>query len=135
VKLLSRYACKPEKLVPNLRADVLTFVSCPQGFVKEIIQEGDGPLAKGDVKVHYTGTLLDGTVFDSSRPKNRPFTFALGQGEVIRGWDEGVATMKVGERAQLVLSSDFGYGPQGAGDDIPPNATLVFDVEVLAALE
>lgn len=81
--------------------------------------------------MHYTGTLTDGSVFDSSRTRGSPFQFRIGVGQVIRGWDEGVATFKVGERAKLTISPDYGYGARGAGGVIPPNATLIFDVELL----
>lgn len=102
-----------------------------QGFVKKVTKEGDGPLAKGNVKVHYTGWLLDGSQFDSSRGGS-PFSFPLGKRQVITGWDKGVATMKVGERAVFVLSPEYGYGAEGAPPDIPGNSVLVFDVEVLS---
>lgn len=81
--------------------------------------------------VHYTGTLANGEVFDSSRTRNKPFRFTVGQGEVIRGWDEGVPRMSVGQRAKLVCSPDYAYGARGHPGVIPPNAQLTFDVELL----
>jgi len=106
------------------------------GVEKETIKEGDGtnfPKKGDELTMHYTGTLAsDGTKFDSSVDKGRPFKFKIGTGQVIKGWDEGVMKMSLGEKAKLLISSDYGYGSSGAGGVIPPNADLVFEVELLA---
>lgn len=105
------------------------------GVVVENIKEGDGVNfpKKGDtLTMHYVGTLAsNGSKFDSSRDKNRPFQFVIGIGQVIRGWDDGVMQMSLGQKAKLLITSDYGYGDDGAGDAIPPNANLVFEVELL----
>ena len=92
---------------------------------------GQTPKSGQRVTVHYTGTLQDGTKFDSSVDRGQPFTFTIGVGEVIRGWDEGVSTMKEGGKRQLIIPANLGYGTRGAGSAIPPNATLIFDVELI----
>jgi FKBP-type peptidyl-prolyl cis-trans isomerase len=108
-------------------------VTTKSGLKYEDVKVGTGAEATAghDVVVHYTGTLTDGKKFDSSRDRNEPFTFPLGAGRVIKGWDEGVAGMKVGGQRKLVIPPELGYGAQGAGGVIPPNATLLFDVELL----
>jgi FKBP-type peptidyl-prolyl cis-trans isomerase len=92
---------------------------------------GAQAVAGSNVKVHYSGFLTTGEKFDSSRDRGEPFSFSLGAGEVIKGWDEGVAGMKVGGKRQLRIPSALAYGSSGAGGTIPPNATLIFDVELL----
>jgi len=108
-------------------------ITTPSGlkYIDTEVGSGDLPQTGQGVVVHYTGTLEDGTKFDSSVDRNKPFSFTLGIGRVIQGWDEGVATMKVGGKRRLTIPSDLGYGARGAGGVIPPNATLIFDVELL----
>ena len=100
-------------------------------YEDSVVGTGDEAVAGKTVEVHYTGTLVDGKKFDSSRDRGKPFSFKLGVGMVIKGWDEGVAGMKVGGKRKLVIPANLGYGARGAGGAIPPNAVLHFDVELL----
>ena len=111
-------------------------ITTPSGLVYEDLNMGEGEAACAGqhVSVHYTGWLTDGTKFDSSKDRNDPFDFPLGAGHVIRGWDEGVQGMKVGGVRKLTIPPQLGYGARGAGGVIPPNATLVFEVELLKIL-
>jgi peptidylprolyl isomerase len=99
----------------------------------EVITEGKGATPKEGqmATVHYTGWLTDSTKFDSSRDRGQPFTYQFGVGQVIQGWDDGVATLKVGGKSKFTIPSELGYGARGAGGVIPPNATLIFEVELL----
>mgnify|MGYP001571782313 CR=1 FL=1 len=105
----------------------------PSGLKLVELVPGQGPSPKTGQKVtvHYTGTFQDGKKFDSSVDRGQPFSFTLGVGQVIKGWDEGVATMKVGEKRKLLIPSQLGYGASGAGGIIPPNTDLIFEVELL----
>ena len=98
-----------------------------------LVKEGNGikAAAGNTVSVHYTGYLEDGTIFDSSVKRDQPFNFILGMGRVIKGWDEGIALMKIGDKVRLIIPAELGYGERGAGGVIPPNATLIFDVELI----
>ena len=109
-------------------------IKTPSGLTIEdlVVGTGDSASAGQRVSVHYTGWTTDGKKFDSSKDRGQPFMFSLGAGEVIRGWDEGVAGMKVGGKRKLTIPPGLGYGSRGAGKVIPPNATLLFEVELLA---
>jgi FKBP-type peptidyl-prolyl cis-trans isomerase len=111
----------------------MSTTTTPSGLIIEEVRVGDGSRAASgaDVQVHYTGWLTSGSKFDSSRDRGQPFAFALGQGNVIAGWDEGVEGMLVGGVRKLTIPPSLGYGEFGAGGVIPPNATLVFEVELL----
>ena len=108
-------------------------VKLPDGLSYQDLVVGHGAMPKvgQTVRVHYTGTLANGKKFDSSRDRGTPFEFPLGQKRVIAGWDEGVATMRVGGRRKLIIPAKLGYGDAGAGGVIPPGATLIFDIELL----
>jgi FKBP-type peptidyl-prolyl cis-trans isomerase len=119
--------------VPSLPGRAGAEVTTPSGlkYTDLVVGTGPSPRVGQTAVVHYTGTLTDGTKFDSSRDRGQPYPFVLGTGTVIKGWDEGIATMKVGGRRQLIVPPALGYGAQGRPPSIPPNSTLVFDVELL----
>ena len=109
-------------------------ITKPSGLKIEINTEGDGekPQSGQTVVAHYHGTLEDGTKFDSSFDRNQPFSFPVGQGRVIKGWDEGISLLSVGEKAKFLIPGNLAYGEMGAGGIIPPNADLIFDVELVS---
>ncbi|WP_431135879.1 peptidylprolyl isomerase [Psychroserpens mesophilus] len=128
-----RVAAEREAARAELDKLAAGFEETKSGLRYQIIQKGDGKAAEAGkmVSVHYKGQLADGTVFDSSYKRNAPLDFQVGVGQVIPGWDEGICLLNVGDKARLVIPSDLGYGAAGAGGVIPPNATLVFDVELM----
>ena len=113
------------------RAQTMTTTASGLKYVDLVVGKGASPVQGKQVKVHYIGTLENGTKFDSSVDRRQPFSFVIGVGQVIKGWDEGVMGMKVGGKRKLVIPANLGYGARGAGGVIPPNATLLFDVELL----
>lgn len=119
--------------LPMQETTSITMQTLPDGLQigDVVVGTGTEAVAGKEVTVHYTGTFIDGTKFDSSLDRGKPFPFKLGAGMVIKGWDEGVAGMKVGGKRKLIIPSDLGYGPNGYPGAIPPNATLLFDVELL----
>ncbi|SNR31892.1 Peptidyl-prolyl cis-trans isomerase (rotamase) -cyclophilin family [Maribacter sedimenticola] len=129
----ARLAAEKAKQKAELDKVSAGFDSTASGLRYKMIQKGDGAKAeKGkQVSVHYEGSLLNGQVFDSSYKRNSPIDFQLGIGQVIPGWDEGIALLQVGDKARFVIPSDLAYGAAGAGGVIPPNATLIFDVELM----
>lgn len=128
-------AAKPKEAIPpTAPPTAIGEVKTTKGGVKyETLKEGTGPVAHAgqQITIHYTGRLTDGTVFDSSYSRNAPLTRPIGLGELIRGWDEGIPGMKVGERRRLTIPSYLGYGVAGSPPKIPADATLIFDVELL----
>ena len=129
-KRIAEEKAKAEAEMEKLAAG---FSKTESGLRYQILQTGSGAKAeKGKmVSVHYKGQLADGTVFDSSYKRNQPIDFNLGVGQVIPGWDEGIQLLKIGDKARFVIPSDLAYGSRGAGGVIPPNATLIFDVELM----
>ncbi len=111
--------------------ETMTTTTSGLQYTDEVVGAGDTAKSGQTVSVHYTGWLTDGKKFDSSKDRNQPFSFKLGAGQVIRGWDEGVAGMKIGGKRRLVIPAELGYGARGASGAIPPNATLIFEVELL----
>jgi peptidylprolyl isomerase len=118
---------------PSTTATPGAEVTTPSGlkYIDEVVGTGESPAPGKAVTVHYTGTLADGTKFESSLDLNKPYTFVIGRGTVIRGWDEGIMTMKAGGKRKLIIPPNLGYGASGNPPDIPPNATLYFDIELL----
>lgn len=132
-KKVEQDTTKKEVTMQDTTKKIETF---PSGLKKEILVAATDaaaatPKTARPVTVHYVGTLENGTKFDSSRDRNQPFVFTIGVGQVIKGWDEGVMTMKVGEKARFTLPASIAYGSRGAGGLIPPGATLIFEVELL----
>ena len=119
--------------IPEVRGNIQT---TPSGlrYIDQEVGPGPGPQAGDTVLVHYTGWLTDGRKFDSSHDRGEPLSFPIGQGQVIQGWDEGVGSMRTGGKRRLIIPPQLAYGERGAGNGvIPPNATLIFDVELLLA--
>jgi FKBP-type peptidyl-prolyl cis-trans isomerase len=129
----ARYPAKSGTAFTDIQRKPMPSTQTPSGLGIEEIVAGAGEIAAAGqrVTVHYTGWLTDGSKFDSSKDRNDPFEFWLGKGQVIRGWDEGVQGMKVGGTRKLTIPPQLGYGARGAGGVIPPDATLVFEVELL----
>lgn len=129
-----RLAAEKKQAEEALEKIAAGFEKTESGLRYQIIQKGNGPKAeKGKtVSVHYKGMFVDGGVFDSSYKRNQPIDFTLGVGQVIAGWDEGIALLNVGDKARFVIPAHLGYGARGAGGVIPPNATLVFDTELVS---
>lgn len=128
-KIMKNEVSKPAEELQKKEETITT--STGLKYVDKVIGKGAVPKKGQTVVVHYTGWLKDGTKFDSSLDREKPLEFTLGAGEVIKGWDEGISTMKIGGKRKLTIPPELGYGEHGAGNVIPPNATLIFDVELL----
>ncbi|MFK8297494.1 peptidylprolyl isomerase [Capnocytophaga cynodegmi] len=132
-----RIAEERKKIEQALASETEGFEKTESGLFYKITNQGNGKKAKAgdEVAVHYTGMLLDKTVFDSSHRRNQPLTFTVGVGRVIEGWDEGILLLREGDKARFVIPPDLAYGSQGAGGIIPPNAPLIFDVELVRIVD
>ncbi|CEN33774.1 Peptidyl-prolyl cis-trans isomerase [Capnocytophaga cynodegmi] len=132
-----RIAEERKKIEQVLASETAGFEKTESGLFYKITNQGSGkkPKAGDEVAVHYTGMLLDKTVFDSSYRRNQPLTFTVGVGRVIEGWDEGILLLREGDKARFVIPPDLAYGSQGAGGIIPPNALLIFDVELVKIID
>jgi peptidyl-prolyl cis-trans isomerase A (cyclophilin A) len=136
ITLITQSCNQQPKVITTKPWDIKTTdtITTASGLKYLIVEKSNNPTKaeKGMmVDVHYTGFLTDGKVFDSSIERRNPISFELGTGSVIRGWDEGIQLMHIGDKFRLIIPSDLGYGAHGAGSDIPPNATLLFDVELV----
>lgn len=136
ITLITQSCNQQPKVITTKPWDIKTTdtVTTASGLKYLVVEKSNNPTKaeKGMmVDVHYTGFLTDGKVFDSSIERRNPISFELGTGSVIRGWDEGIALMNIGDKFRLIIPADLGYGAHGAGSDIPPNATLLFDVELV----
>jgi peptidyl-prolyl cis-trans isomerase A (cyclophilin A) len=136
VALISQSCNQQPKVINTKPWDIITTdtMTTASSLKYLVVEKSNNPTKAENgmmVDVHYTGFLTDGKVFDSSIERRNPISFQLGTGSVIRGWDEGIALMNVGDKYRLIIPADLGYGAHGAGSDIPPNATLLFDVELV----
>jgi len=136
VAIITQSCNQQPKIINTMPWDIKTTdtITTESGLKYLVVKKSNNPTKaeKGMmVDVHYTGFLTDGKVFDSSIERRNPISFELGTGSVIKGWDEGIALMNIGDKYRLIIPADLGYGTNGAGSDIPPNATLLFDVELV----
>lgn len=137
ILLLALIAFAVYQSVSKQKSSASSAVQSASGLIIEDLKIGEGPQVKsGDqVQVHYTGWLTDGTKFDSSFDRNKPFTFTIDAGQVIKGWDEGIIGMQAGGKRKLTIPAALAYGARGAGNAIPPDATLIFEVELIDIIQ